>query len=125
MVVNTEEAAAARDMKPGVVEDLQPLERRPVVAVEGADHREQLIPAERLELLDGGVRIAEQVEMTFERRRVALREGPGIRGIAALLGRQAIALQRGVQPFLRPVATEGERDSEHVDDFRCRHSSLL
>ena len=76
--VRAEKAAAPGDVEPAIVVYLQAVQGWEVVAVELADHGEQLIPTERLQLLNRRLVIAEDVEMTLEGRGIALSVGARI-----------------------------------------------
>src|SRR6185503_2505445 len=118
MIVQAEEAAAARDVEPRVRVDQQAAAHRVVVAVQLADERDQMAPAEFLELLDRPLGGAEQSEIAFEDLDVALRERPRVRVLAAL--RAARQEQRAQLPVQRPAVVElreTEGDGEERQDL--------
>src|ERR1700733_12211098 len=109
MIVNAKETAAPHDMKPAVVVDLQPAERRQVVAIEPSYHGEQLIPTEGFQLLDGRIIFAEQIEVAFKDPGITLRQRPRICCIARLLRGENVAFERRIELFVTRIAAKTER----------------
>jgi hypothetical protein len=122
VIVQAEVAAAPRDVEPAVVVDLQPRERRQVVAVQFADDREQLVPAESLQLLHRRIGVAEQIEVALEQRLVTVRERARI-GLPAALGREHEGAQRRVQPGRIRMAADPERHREQIEQLRSHRPS--
>jgi hypothetical protein len=113
VIVQPEESAAARDVEPGIRVDEQATHGRLVVLVELGYESEKAAEAELLELLDGRIRGAKQLEFAFEDLAVALRERPRIGVPRAFSGalqeqRAQVGIQRGAIFQLRE--TEGHRE---------------
>src|SRR4029079_6395259 len=118
MIVQTEEAAAPRDVKPRVRVDQQSAAHRVVVTVQVAHTLDQMRPGEFLELLQGALGGAEQAEIAFEHLRVALRERSRIRVLAALrAARQEQRAQLLVQRRAVLELRETERNGEERQDL--------
>ncbi len=126
MIVQAEEAAAARDVKPRVRVDQQAAAHRVVVAVQVADELDQVRPAEFLELLDAALGRAEQPEVALEDLRVALRERPRVRVLAALrAARQEQRAQLLVQRRAVVELREAEGDGEERQDLGHGHCTRV
>ncbi len=118
MIVQTEEPAAPRDVKPGVRVDEQAAAHRVVVTVQVAHELDQVPPAEFLELLQTALVRAEQPEVAFEDLRIALRERPRVHVLAAL---RAARQEQGAQLLVQRRAVlqlrETEGDGEERQDL--------
>ena len=122
MIMQREEPSAPRHVEPAVIENLQPLQRGKIVAVQTPNESQQLIPAKRLQLLYRRLVVPEQVEMALENRGVALRERSRIRrlGAAAFL-LQDIATQSGIEQSVVLQTAERERHRKHVHELGRLH----
>src|SRR5438105_14669771 len=118
MIMEREEPSAACDVEPAVIVNLQPLERGKIVAVQTSNECEQLIPAERLQLLYRRLVVPEQVEMALENRGIALRERSRIgRRVAAGFLLQDIATQSRIKQRVVLQPAERKRHRKHVHEF--------